>query len=705
VLALLALSPAARAQVELVDPDAPGLKSKRPAKPAARAVKEVDPDTTEQVPDEAVEPPTPEPRARPEPDVPAPRPSRSTREGPGAAAEARRSADRAAPPPLQVVRVSDADLEQAWLRWKKVEAGTDIKAEQAARGELVSLKATVGASDMESWAMGLLRASELHELKGDSGAAVELALTATELAPSLPGAWSGLAMAYLRADPASVPRYAGAMGTALLRQLTEYRYQRALLADLGAALLLALLLTTVAVVGVLALRRGYYFLYDFHFLFPRAATRWQTTAVAVLLLSLPLVFRMGVVPALLGLLAAVALYTTLSERLVAAALIAALGLVPTLGALLVEATAFAETPAAELALIERGGPGVEPLVQKWEALAAEDKVGYGERFVLGRHYLRRGNVERAKLHLTKALVHRPDSVPARINLGVAYFLDGDLENSRSLLEAVAHDSGNPAALYDLGRVYFRRVAVYGEAAASEVDKAMAALSEANQADPSLPRAADDRTTVVNANQSLRTVPLDRATLATFAQADEAAEQVRSQLTAVLLGDVPSAVAALYPLVVAMLLVAFGGLARSLQVARECNRCGNAVSTRGDPDLSPGSQICTQCINVFSRKGVVAPSLRVRKQLEVARYHSRRERTGLLLGAVFSGLGHVFGGWPVRGALYAFLFVVCVSGVLLRHGVLRTPYFAVPTTLKLVPALLTLGLVYLLSLRGLRRRLG
>jgi tetratricopeptide (TPR) repeat protein len=635
---------------------------------------------------------------------PGPRGSRDA----GAAAqipEARGPTARAAPAPLTVLRLTDFDLDQAWLRWKKAEAGGDLNAERTARADLVALMKAVGASDFEPWAMGLLRASAGHEARGDSGGAVELALTATELAPALPAVWSGLAHAYLLADPAGLPRVVSALGTAVWTQLVEPGYQRALLADSGVALLAALLLTALSVVAVLFLRRAYYFFYDFHFLFPRAAARWQTTAVAVLLLSLPVVFRMGVVPTLLGLLAAVALYLTTTERLVAASLIALLGPVPLVGALLVDTASFAGTPAADLSLIERGGVGVEPLVERYEALAAEDKVGFVERAVLGRHHLRRGFIEKAQLHLTCALTLNPENVAARTNLGVAFFLEGDLENSRSLLEAVARDSKHPAALLDLGRVYFRRALVYGESAAAEVDKAMAALSDANQLDPSLPRAADDRATVVNANQYLRTVPLERSLLTPLAHAEDLAEQVRSQLTVVLLGDVPAPVAASYPLVVGLLLVAFGSLGRTLQVAKECNRCGDPVSSRGDPDLSPGSLMCTQCINVFSRKGVVAASLRVRKQLEVARYHSRRERTGLVLGTLWSGMGHVFGGWPVRGALYGFLFVGCVVAVVLRHGVLRTPFAAVPQLLKLAPLAVVLVLVYWLTLRGLRRRLG
>jgi tetratricopeptide (TPR) repeat protein len=467
-----------------------------------------------------------------------------------------------------------------------------------------------------------------------------------------------------------------------------------------------LVLTAIFVVAVLFARRAYYFFYDFHFLFPRAAARWQTTLAALLLLSLPVVFRLGVAPALLAVFAATTLYLPLGERLVGAALIACLGLVPTLGGLAVEATALAETPAATLAKIERGGPGVEPVVRRLEALAAEDKVGFSELYVLGRHHLRRGQVERAIPFLQRALTMSPQDVGARINMGVAFFLSGDLENSRALLEVVAKDAQHPFALYNLGRVYQRRVAVYGELAASEVDKAMSALTQAAGLDPSLPRPnAEEHPLDLSLNQLLRSVPLSQPLVLAQATAGDGPERVRSQLTHLLLGEVPEPLGSLYPLALGALLVAFGALGPRIQVAKECNRCGKAVSPRGDPDVSPGSPMCTQCINVFAKKNVVAPSLKVRKQLEVARYHARRDRAGLILGAVCAGLGHVFSGWPLRGAVFAFMFLGAVVFAVLRQGVLRPPYDAVPGFIKLLPLLTVAGLVYLLSLRGLRRRQG
>jgi hypothetical protein len=44
-----------------------------------------------------------------------------------------------------------------------------------------------------------------------------------------------------------------------------------------------------------------------------------------------------------------------------------------------------------------------------------------------------------------------------------------------------------------------------------------------------------------------------------------------------------------------------------------------VCRRCDPELGIGSVLCTQCLNVFSRKGLVPPQLKARKQAQVDRY--------------------------------------------------------------------------------------
>jgi hypothetical protein len=469
--------------------------------------------------------------------------------------------------------------------------------------------------------------------------------------------------------------------------------------------LLSLIGLAIAVVVVLFLRWVWYFLYDFHGFFPRGVARWQTIALALVLLSVPLVFRLGVVPTLVLLFAVSTVYLSVRERVVAAVLIGLLGAVPLVAGHVVEASAFADTPAEDLYRIERAGPGVASLVERYEALAQADKVGFAEHAVLGRFYVRRGRLEAAVTHLRQALSLRPDDVPTRVNLAVALFFGGDLENPRAILEST-QDARNAVALFDLGRVYKRRLAVYGDSVASEVDKANSALAAARDLDGTLPAlGTEELTAPVTGNEFLRTLPLAQADLLALAQSPEAAARVRSQLNEILLGGVPEAVAPFYPLALALVLLGLGFLGPALGAARACGRCGRPVSRRDDPDVSPGSQLCTQCVNVFVKKNVVAPSVKVRKQLEVARYERRVERVAYGLGAVWSGMGHVFSGAPVRGALYGFLFVLAVVAVALRRGVLRAPYEPLPALVWLVPVGLFLVSLYVLSLRGLRRRQG
>jgi hypothetical protein len=114
-------------------------------------------------------------------------------------------------------------------------------------------------------------------------------------------------------------------------------------------------------------------------------------------------------------------------------------------------------------------------------------------------------------------------------------------------------------------------------------------------------------------------------------------------------------------------------------------------------------MCQQCINVFSKRGVVAPSLKVRKQLEVARFQSRTERVSYALGLLCSGAGHVFKGLPLRGTAFAFTFLFVVSAFLFRNGLLRPVYEGAPSWLKLLPLGVLFLFVYGLSLRGLSRR--
>ncbi len=686
------------AQVELVDPDAPEVRT-----PQKNPVNEVDPSPEEDEPERPVVKTGVVPAKKADAGVPL------LTKDPKAA----EPAVKPRPPgdPIETREISDADLDLAWKVWREANAHTsvDIKSEQVARARLLSLKEEIGASNLDTWAIGLLRAAQAHEAAGDSGGAVEIALSATQLAPDLPSTWVGLARVYFHGDPSDVGRYLSALKTAVITQVSDVRFSRSALADIFTTLLLALVITTLIVLVVLAIRRGQYALYDFHFIFPRVASRWQTGALALVLLSLPIVFRLGLVPVLLTFFFALTLYLTVAERLVVALSIAALGAVPTVVGWVVGELAFAGTRAEQIFLLERGGPGNEAFATELATLVAEDKANYVEAMALGRFELRRGRAQAAANTFKKALLIRPSDPAARTNLGMALVLLNDLENPRGLFEEAFKAAPDlPQASYNLGRLYQRRVAAYGDKVAGEVDRVATSLFAAKQLDPAYAELSKDQAGTPRsmlANVYLRSVPLPTHEILEVAKAPDAAKRVKSQVLQLLLGEVNETVGLVYPAVLALLVLAFGFLSTTLHAAKSCNKCGRPVSKRGDPDVSVGSLMCTQCVNVFAKKNVAAPSLKVRKQLEVARYQSRLERTGSILGVVCSGMGHVFAGFPARGAFYGFLFVALLTGIVLRNGVVRAPFEPLPLVVRLIPIGLALVLLYVFTLRGLRKKQG
>lgn len=621
-------------------------------------------------------------------------------------AEAQASAPARTIAPIVITEWTDAELAQVWGRWRAVEATSDYQAEAKARAELLATAKEVGAQDMDDWAMALIRASAEHGVRGDSGSSVEIAKAAVQLAPDLPAAWMGLVRAYAVADPSEIGRLFRTAKSALTALIRDPRYFRPAIGDLVIEAVLAFVALTIVVLLVLFIRSAKLMFFDFHTLFPKGVARWQTATLLVVLLVIPLVFRMGLAVELLAVFAGISVYLEVRERVVVAILIAILGTLPLIARKGVEASTFAGTDAEELYLLERGGHRQEPLARSWELAAAQDRLSFEGLYALGRHALRRGSLASALENFNKALGMRPNHLGTRVNLGLVFFLQGDLNNSRTLLESAVADSRDAIALFNLARVYQRRIAVLGDAAAGDVDKCAAAFNEAAALDPRLPRPACDEKfpEAINGNTLVKTYPLSSAEIAARANSFDVPDRVAAQVRAVFLGSVPEPIAELYPGLLALLIAIAAGLGSRLKASHECLRCGRPVSHRTDPDLPPRSAICSQCVSVFSERSVASPALRVRKQLEIARYHARAERIGLIFGALWSGMGHIFTGAPVRGVLAGGLFALLAAGLILWRGALRTPYGDVTAIFYLVPLGLVMIVVYFFTYRGLTRRL-
>jgi tetratricopeptide (TPR) repeat protein len=640
-------------------------------------------------PPTATPPSTPTPEATPTP-TPAPTPP---------APVGTRSA-----PPLLAPRVSDADLLAVWERWKQARASGDAAAAEQGRKALLKLRDEVSASDFDAFSVSLLREARERRDKGDLKSAVQLAEAAATLSPNLPYARFALADVYARQQMGAVNKYVPEIQAGISALMNDPRYQRPAIADAGAMALLAVLATAVAVVAVLFGRRVRYFLHDFHHVFPRGMGRWQSLAVAVTVLAMPLLLGLGVVPVLLVFFGAVVLYLSVAERAVAAVLLALVGLIPLAAGHIARSTVFAGTVAEDVYVLERGGFAGDDAAARVLARQAAKEATFAELFALGRYLGRRGQLEEAEQAFKAASTLRQRSGPLLTNYANVLLAAGRGEEAERIYkEASQADSTLAAAHYNLAQLYRHRAkGMPDNLLGAEMDRHREALASAHLLDNSLVGREvppDDRMLV---NLLLLSPALSRNDIMVLANGDAAGERVEAQLNRVLLGATGT-VALVYPAVLALLLFLFGYARDRLRAVKSCEKCGNVVCRRCDPDLSAGSFMCSQCTNVFARKGVVPEPLRLQKQAEVQRHQTWMNRLALGLGALVSGAGHLFSGAPIRGAIYSFLFLLALAVVVLRDGLLKAPYGDAPVYLKVLPVVVVLLPLYLLSLRGLRKR--
>ncbi|WP_224249505.1 hypothetical protein [Hyalangium gracile] len=668
-------------------------------------VQEDEEEPEEEVP-AAKNPKTPEPPAPPT-GTPATPPTGTPGTTPTAAPKAEApKADAASrpPPPLLAPRVSDADLLAVWERWTEARKKGDMEAASQGQKDLLKLRDEVSATDFDAFSVSLLRESRAKLEKKDLSGAVQVAEAAVALSPNLPYAHFALADAYARKDLGSVGRYAGEIQAGIGALAKDPRFWRPALANLGAMALLALLATAVAVVGVLFARRLRYILHDFHHVFPRGMGRWQSIAVAAAILLMPILLRMGVVPVLLVMFGAMALYLSLAERAVAGVLLALAGVIPLAGGLIAQSTVFAGTVAEDVYVLERGGFTGDDAAARVLARQAAKEATFAELFALGRYQSRRGQLEDAANAYKAAAALKQRNALLLTNYGNVLLASGDTDAATRLYqEAQQADGSLAAAPYNLAQVYRRQAKAMDDAQLSaQLQRAAETMNVAQGLDGSLVGRdvpPDDRLLV---NLLLLSPQLPWNEIIALADGKAAGTRVENQLDRLLMGTAGMA-ARIYPAVLALLFFLLGYGRDQLRASKSCDKCGRPVCRRCDPDLGMGAFMCSQCTNVFARKGVVPEPLRARKQAEVQRHQTWMGRLALALGALVSGAGHIFWGRPVRGAIYSFLFLLSLTAILLRDGVLRAPYGEAPLYLKMIPVGLLLLPLYLLSLRGLRKQ--
>ncbi|MBW2701117.1 MAG: hypothetical protein JRF33_09890 [Deltaproteobacteria bacterium] len=453
-------------------------------------------------------------------------------------------------------------------------------------------------------------------------------------------------------------------------------------------LLLGLILAAFLFVIVQFLTYLKLFLHDFHHLFPRAAARFQTTVLALLLLALPLMFRLGLVLTLMIWLLTAFLYQNWRERAISIMLLLLLGATPFALREGLAGLMMPDSAAGVLLEVERGSP-TDKQLSRLKALLAEHPDHTGLLTVLGNHFKRQGQYEMASAILLKALDTKPASAILLNNLGNVYFLQDELGKAVGMYgRACMADPGLALPHYNLSQTHYR---------AGEPDKGTEARQSALRLDREGIRKVTVRANTGQVNYVVGELDLPMVWL-TGAADIGVSRELLDDATAALWntwggrGDPFSFwFYALGALLIYLLAALFGW---RVSLSRACVRCGRPACRRCNNEMKDDTH-CGQCFYAFVRKEQVDARARISKEIQIRQYKRRHESLACGLSFVLPGIGQMLKERTLRGVLILLVFALVLVQVLLGYGLMRDPLALGGGIdwLKLVPLLVLFAAFY------------
>lgn len=567
---------------------------------------------------------------------------------------------------------------------------------RVAETALLAAQRELAIENLVPMAAALVRESG-RELDANHPAdAVEHAELATELAPDFPDAHLALARARLARSPGELLPILSAVGATVAAAGREPHTVRAFLTDLGVAALAAVFAAAAATATVIFFRKVRLFLHDFHHLpVLRGTAPIQSTFLAMVLFASPLAFGLGPAAVIAAAIAVIWLYLSIPERIMATATLAVVIAAPWLAGAGVRMAAWTGTLAETVYDMEHGGLSdaeAATLAARWEGGAPPPALAAA----LGRHFKRRGDLERAKRWYGVALASGDRAAEVQVNLGNVLFLEGDFDAAKAAYLAAADRAAGDlttlgAAHYDLSKLYLRT---------SELDKSQAARERAQQEDgPFLAQHGSDED--FSANRFLVDVPVPLRKIGALAAADETALEIEGYVRGRFLGALSPSLWPWSGVLFLALLWAVAFAREALAPSHPCQRCGRPACRRCDGGTGP---LCGQCVNAFVKKGVVDARDRLRKEAEVRRHEQFNGVTARILAVVGGGAGLVWTGAAIAGFLYLLGILFLGAVVWFWRGVLPPPQPSPWVLIGKIGVALPLGvLLYALSVRAVFRK--
>jgi len=557
-----------------------------------------------------------------------------------------RSAPAGVPAPAPSAEPTLAEL---WSGYVRADAAGDAEGRARTLGEIRRVRMERNIPSLDVLGLALVERGVARLDSGQREEAEDAFRAAVALAPGLPEAHAGLAVALLKKGPLGVVPSLEAAAAGLSSFLPTGRGALGVANLATVAALLAVFGIAWAAGVALLLRHGGLLLHDLDEWLGPAHGRSASYALFLLLLLLPAATFQGWGWLPLWVLALLFAYLDWRERTLTALLLAAaLAVGPAVASLDVRLrTARNPLFHAALAAVESDPDG--EAIARLEAAVRGDPEDRDLVYLAGAALRRAGRYGEASELYRQALARDPADAVARNNLANIEFARGGYESARARYRAGTEAGTAPAvaatSYYNLSLVHLQKFEyqAYNEAK-SNADR----LAPGLVADYDRWRYDSRDYAVVD----LGLAPEDVIDKFAGAETGVAVRNVASgapppsrqgALLASLANRFTAAVAV-------FALVAFVvGLWRGPKAFTvHCRRCGTAFCRFCQLGHASGG-LCSQCYHLFVvRDGVSGPA-RNRKMAEVQRAGGRRDLVFRVLSVVSPGAGQVYGGWTLRGA--------------------------------------------------------
>ncbi|MFC1655057.1 hypothetical protein ACFL2F_04555 [Myxococcota bacterium] len=556
-----------------------------------------------------------------------------------------------------------ADLAALWEQRRIHLDQRDFGLARADLKRFLDLKDELNIRNMHLHANVLIREADRARQAEDNKKAEYLLDTAVRLAPDFAGVHLARTHFWFSESPFKVGRIFGGLADASEASYRNPLATNRLLVNLITGLLLGLGLAGAIFIIVQFLRYVSLYLHDFHHIFPRGVARLQTAFLGILLLLIPILFRMGLLSVLLLWALIAWIYQEKRERLVTFLVVAFVALSPFALKWVVSGMQVPESAVAELSAVAQG-PADSRSIARLKSRLEREPENHVILATMGGLYKRTGNLDLAEELLDRALKIRPNSVVLLNNRANVMFLKNDMKSAIGLYDQAIQARPDLAVPYfNLSKAYYRAV---------DLNKGKHHRNQALRLDPEGIQKVNKLAESRKANFVVADLSIPREWI--NGQNDrhdgKTGERATQHLWAAWGGAGSSGT---FPFVGAGVVVLFGLillLRKKVYFSSGCVRCGRPACRRCSSELRDDTA-CSQCFHAFVHReqGIDAKS-RISKEIQIRQYRLRKENIARGITFLLPGVGQFIKGRPLRGMLFLTVFCCVIVQVLLGHGVMR-----------------------------------